>query len=113
LSNPLAVLVRDDAVNAVRLSLCVELRCARFNFAEPRSELIFVDDGNPEEIGFHAFYAPRAIAGHSQCDENGSCRGHRNHCRIIKDILKYAHLVRAARTRISPHYVLVLNVADF
>ena len=113
MSNPLAVLVRDDAVNAVRLSFCVELRFARFNFAEPRSELIFVDDGNPEEIGFHAFHAAGAFAGHRQCDENGSCRGYGNHCRVIEDILKYAHLVRAARTRISPHCVLVLNVADF
>ena len=46
---------------------------------------------------------PALIAGNRQCNENRSCRGHRNQCRIVEDILKHAQLVRAARTRISPH----------
>jgi hypothetical protein len=102
-SNPLALLIGEDAMNAVRLTFGVSLGCARFNFVEPRAELILVDDGNPEEIRFHGFCAPRAIAGNRQCDENRSCRGHGNHCRVVEGILKHAQLVRAARTRISPH----------
>jgi hypothetical protein len=112
-SNPLALLTQDAALNTVRFTFGVSLGCARFNFAEPRAELILVDDGNSEEIRLHGFCAPRAIAGNRQCEENGSCRGHGDHCRAVEDILKHAQLVRAARTRISPHYVLVLNLADF
>jgi hypothetical protein len=101
--NPLAELIRCDPVNAIRFTLGVSLGCARFNFAEPRAELILVDDGNPEQICFLGFYVPRLMAGNRQCNENRSCRGQRNHCRIVEETLKHAQLVRAVRTRISPH----------
>jgi hypothetical protein len=97
------LLIQDGVVNAVRFTLGVLLGCARFNFAEPRAELILVDDGNLEQIRFHGIHAPRAIAGNRQRDENGSCRRYGNHCRAVEDILKHAQLVRAARTGISPH----------